>query len=208
MLTTIFAMDTIGLMTFIGATIVLCLTPGSDMMFIIASGISGGARAALMAVSGIIVGVMTHIIIAAAGLTLLIIAYPAILTIVQYIGASYLLWLAFTSWSASAAPDQRRGRAQSWPAFRRGFLTNILNPKVSLFILALLPQFTDPSIGPVWHQILFLGFIMCVIGFVLDGVIGVFAGILADQLAQYQLHLNRLAALVFFGVAVKLIIPN
>ena len=99
-------------------------------------------------------GVLMHVALAAAGLGALVIAYPAAYDAIRYIGAAYLLFLAWQMWRADAEVSQVAGRARTWRAFRRGFMTNILNPKVALFVVAFIPQFTDPSNGPIWAQII------------------------------------------------------
>lgn len=208
LLATMMAMDGVVILTFAGAALILALTPGSDMMFIIASGLSGGRRAAMMAVTGITAGVMTHVVIAAIGLAALIAAYPGLLTLIQYCGAAYLLWLAIASLQNASKTPNRQGRAAAMAALRRGYITNILNPKVALFILALLPQFTTPDAGPVWQQMLVLGLVMGVVDFAVTATIGLGASAIAARLARYQSWLDRLAALVFVGIAIRLVLPE
>ena len=206
MLETLFAMDPWTIATFIGASTLLYLTPGADMMFTIASGVAGGPRAGLAAAAGISMGVMFHVVAAAAGLAVLVAASPAMLDGVRYAGAAYLAYLAYASWTADPDLEKRKGRAQVWRAFRRGFLTNIMNPKVILFILAFLPQFTNPAIGPVWHQIVILGVILGIGGILTDGAYGVFAGLAAERVRKSARTMNKVAAVVFGGLAARLAI--
>ncbi|WP_424941498.1 LysE family translocator [Aliiroseovarius sp. S253] len=204
MIETLFLMDPWVIATFIGASILLYLTPGADMMFVIASGIAGGPKSGLAATAGVILGVACQVILAAAGLALLIAASPIALDVIRYVGAAYLAWLAWHSWRASAAPDTRKGRADLWRAFRRGLVTNLLNPKVILFILAFLPQFVDPAIGPEWQQILILGIIFAIGGFIADGLIGIFAGLAADKVRKSTHTMNKLSAVIFGALAARL----
>ena len=206
MLTTLLAMDPWIIATFIGASFLLYLTPGADMMFTIASGVSGGLRAGLAAAAGISLGVLTHVIAAAAGLAVLVAASPSMLDAVRYAGATYLAYLAYASWTANPDLENRKGRADVWRAFRRGYLTNIMNPKVILFILAFLPQFTDPSVGPVWHQIVILGVILTLGGILTDGAYGVFAGLAADRVRKSARVMNKISAVIFGGLAARLAI--
>lgn len=206
MLETLFAMDPWTIATFIGASFLLYLTPGADMMFTIASGVAGGPRAGLAAAAGISLGVMFHVAAAAAGLAVLVAASPGMLDGVRYAGAAYLAYLAYSSWTADPDLEKRKGRANVWRAFRRGFLTNIMNPKVILFILAFLPQFTNPAIGPVWHQIVILGVILGVGGILTDGTYGVFAGLAAERVRKSAGTMNKVAAVVFGGLAARLAI--
>ncbi|WP_298905593.1 LysE family translocator [uncultured Aliiroseovarius sp.] len=204
MLETLFLMDPWVIATFIGASILLYLTPGADMMFVIASGIAGGPKSGLAATAGVILGVACQVILAAAGLALLIAASPIALDVIRYAGAIYLTWLAWHSWRSSGAPDTRKGRADLWRAFRRGLVTNLLNPKVILFILAFLPQFVDPEIGPEWQQILILGIIFAIGGFIADGLIGIFAGLAADKVRKSTHTMNKLSAVIFGALAARL----
>ncbi|WP_259773372.1 LysE family translocator [Aliiroseovarius crassostreae] len=204
MLETLFAMDPWVIVTFIGASIILYITPGPDMMFIIASSIKGGAKAGVMATAGIILGVFCHVILAAAGLAVLIAASPIALDLIRYAGAGYLAWLAWSSWRSVEPASKREGRADLWRAFRRGFVTNILNVKVILFILAFLPQFIRPEVGPEWHQIVILGVILAIGGFVADALIGVFAGLAADRIRRSTRLMNRISAVIFGALAARL----
>jgi len=204
MIETLFAMNSLTIAAFMGAAGLLYLTPGADMMFTLASGMSGGPKAGLAAAVGIAFGVLVHVSLAAAGLAALILAYPAAYDAIRYVGAAYLAYLAWHSWHASAHLAEQRGRANVWRAFRRGFLTNVLNPKVALFVLAFLPQFTDPAIGPVWQQILWLGLFLGIGGVLSDGAYGIFAGVMADRLRRSSRVMHRFSAFVFGGLAARL----
>ena len=190
--------------TFMGAAGLLYFTPGADMMFTIASGMRGGAASGVAAAGGIGLGVLGHVVIAAAGLAVLLLTYPIAYDALRYAGAAYLLWLAWHSWTDTAPPAQREGRRDIGRAFRRGFLTNILNPKVGLFVLAFLPQFADPAIGPVWQQILLLGALLTIGQLIVYSVIGGFAGVLAARLKRASGWMGKLSAIVFGGLAVRL----
>ena len=206
MLATFTSMDPWVLITFVGASFLLYLTPGADMMFTIASGVSGGPRAGMSAACGIALGVITHVLAAAAGLAIIIAANPVLLDGIRYAGAAYLAFLAVQSWRDKGHLGKTEGRADLWRAFRRGYLTNILNPKVGLFVLAFLPQFVDPTIGPIWHQILILGLILGIGGLFTDGAYGLFAGLLADRVRKSTKIMNRISAVIFGGLAARLVL--
>ena len=190
--------------TFMGAALVLYITPGADMMFTLASGMRGGARSGMAAAAGIGLGVMGHVVIAAAGLAVLLLTYPIAYDALRYAGAAYLLWLAWHTWRDTSDPARREGRSDTWRAFRRGFLTNILNPKVGLFVLAFLPQFADPAIGPVWQQILILGTLLAFGELAVYCVLGGFAGLAAARIQRASGWINKLSAIVFGGLALRL----
>ncbi len=206
MITTLLAMDPWTIAAFMGAAGLLYLTPGADMMFTLASGMSGGPKAGLAAAVGISLGVVFHVTLAAAGLAALLLAYPAAYDAIRWLGAAYLVVLAVQSWRAAAAPEPMRGRAQIWRAFRRGFLTNVTNPKVALFVLAFLPQFTSPGAGPVWQQIIWLGLMLATGGILTDGAYGVFAGVMANRLRRASGIMHKISAFVFGGLAARLAI--
>ncbi|MBT2131674.1 LysE family translocator [Aliiroseovarius lamellibrachiae] len=204
MIETLLNMDPWLITTFVGASVVLYLTPGADMMFVIASGVKGGPKAGVAATAGIILGVLCHVTLAAAGLAVLIASTPVALDVIRYAGAAYLAWLAWHSWRAESRTDEREGRADLWRAFRRGFLTNILNAKVILFILAFLPQFIRPEVGPEWHQIVLLGGLLAFGGFISDALIGTFAGLAADRVRRSTHIMNKVAAVIFGALAARL----
>ncbi|MGB0797985.1 MAG: LysE family translocator [Planktomarina sp.] len=194
------------LLTFSVAAWLLIITPGADFVFISASGIAGGPRVGMAAATGVSAGVIVTIAIAAAGVSALVLANPNSITFIRYFGVAYLSFLAVQMWrsdggltSGAAAPGVAR-------ALQSGFLTNVLNPKTILFIFAFLPQFTDPAIGPVWMQILILGGIFLIQGYLFTMCLGAAAGFFADALRARVRFLNKVSAILFGGLAVRLII--
>jgi threonine/homoserine/homoserine lactone efflux protein len=119
-------------------------------------------------------------------------------------GAGYLLWLAWGSWQAGVT-DERRGEGKAGAALWRGFVTNALNPKVALFVLAFLPQFTDPARGPVWQQIAVLGALFTVTGTVITSSYGALAGLAGQQLARRMGWVNKVAAVMLACLAIRMI---
>lgn len=198
------AIDPLTLWTFLGAGVMLNLTPGADVLFATASGLRGGWRAGVAAAAGVSLGSLVHTALAAVGLAALIAASPLAYDAIRYAGAAYLLWLAVRTWRAGP-PAPGTGAARLDRAVMRGFVTNVLNPKVALFILAFLPQFTDPAIGPVWAQILLLGALFSATGLVITGGYGALAGLASARLSRMARPLNRLAAVVFGAIALRMI---
>ncbi|MFC2966617.1 LysE family translocator [Acidimangrovimonas pyrenivorans] len=193
------------LATFVAAGLALNLTPGADVLFATASGIRGGPRVGALAGLGVGFGAVWHVSLAALGISAALAAWPAALTAIRWAGAGYLLALAWKSWHAGA-PGPGRGAESGWRALRRGFLTNVLNPKPVLFILAFLPQFTDPALGPVWQQIVLLGGIFAFTGTLVTMGYGLTAGIVRHALGRRMAGLNKLAALIFGGLALRLVV--
>ncbi len=192
------------LLAFLAAGVVLNLTPGADVIFATASGMAGGPRVGAVAGLGVGLGGFFHVGLAALGVSAVIAAYPAALLGLKLAGAGYLLWLAWGSWHAGATGDPR-GEVRAGAALWRGFVTNALNPKVALFVLAFLPQFTDPARGPVWQQIVVLGALFTVTGTVITSGYGALAGLAGQQLAQRMGWVNKVAAVMLAGLAIRMI---
>lgn len=199
---TLVPLDT--LLAFASAGILLNLTPGADVMFATASGMAGGPRAGMAAGAGVGLGGFWHVGLAALGVAALLAANPAAMTALRWFGAGYLAYLAYSAWTAGPA-EPTQGTPNLTRAFWRGFVTNALNPKVALFVLAFLPQFTDPSRGPVWQQILILGAVFTVTGMCITAGYGALAGVAGQALSARMGVMNKLAAGVFGLLALRMI---
>src|SRR3989338_9166313 len=163
-------------LAFLGGGLVVNLTPGKYIFFATASGARGGPRVGMMAGLGVGLGALWHVALAALGLSALIAGHPEALVAIKYAGASYLLVLAWKSWRDSGQISAGKGARTGWAAFRRGALTNMLNPKPILFMLAFLPQFVIPALGPVWMQIVLLGTVFGITGTCVTAGFGYVAG--------------------------------
>src|SRR5512138_1959315 len=135
---------------FVLTGVLLNLTPGQDTLFILGRSLTGGLRCGVASALGIGVGSIVHTLAAAAGLSAVLAASPAAFFIVRIAGALYLVYLgAKLVFSKTPTADQHvmptEAEQGGWSAFRQGILTNVLNPKVALFFLALLPQFIEPG---------------------------------------------------------------
>ena len=194
------------LVTFVLAGFILNITPGADFVFVTANSVAGGAKRGIAAAIGVNAGIVVHVAAAAAGLSALLLAYPAAYAAIRYAGAMYLLYLAYQAWTAKAASANAETESSFRRAVSRGFLTNVLNPKTALFIFAFIPQFTDPAIGPIWMQILFLGIVFMVNGFLFTLCLALTAGTLSRGLRKHSAFLNKLTALIFGGLAARLIL--
>lgn len=205
MLETFFAMDTSLVLAFIGAGVLLNLTPGADVAFAMASGLSGGPRAGIAAAAGVALGGLCHVALAALGLSAALLALPHGYDVTRYLGAAYLAYLAVKAWRNTAELAPAEGETSLYSAAKRGFFTNLFNPKVALFVLAFLPQFTRPEAGPIWQQMLILGLIFSVTGFFITAAYGALAGFARTALRRFGKALGRLTSIVFGGLALRLI---
>ncbi len=149
------------LLLFIAAGWLLNLTPGPDVLYIVSHGLRSGARAGMVAALGIVSGCFVHVFAAAAGLSALLATSATAFTVVKWIGAAYLLWmgvkLLFSRGGRLDLTDPPAAEADLWGIWRRGFLTNVLNPKVALFFLAFVPQFIRPDTAHPALSFLLLG---------------------------------------------------
>ena len=193
---------------FMAGALMLNLAPGQDVLFASACGIRGGVRAGMLAGFGVGLGGSCHVLMAALGLGALLAAHPGAQSGVKLAGAAYLLWLAWRSWQAApaAAPQGAGAPAGAAALIARGALNNLLNPKPVLFLLAFLPQFTNPAWGPVWHQVLGLGLMFAASGTVVTMGYGALAGLARGRLVRRMGWLNRLAAVMFAGLALRLVL--
>jgi threonine/homoserine/homoserine lactone efflux protein len=197
------------LLPFLLAALALNLTPGADMTYVIARAATQGRSAGLAASFGVALGSLGHTLLAAFGVAALVAHSDAAFLTIKIAGAAYLLFLSFKAFraGAEAAHLQSLAPVSTGRVFAEGALTNLLNPKVALFILAFLPQFVDPNHGSVALQILVLGTIFNIGGTTVNSIVAVSAGAAAGMLresARFRQWLNRFSGLVFIGLALRL----
>lgn len=176
------------LMLFALAAVLLVLTPGPNLLYLISRTLCQGRAAGVVSLAGTTTGFLVHIIAAAVGLSAVFLAVPALYDIVRWAGAAYLLWLAWDAVRPSGSGGLFAPRALApesrFTLFRTGVLTSILNPKVALFYLALFPQFVDPARGSVLVQSLLLGALQIAIAVVGDLMFVLLAAGAARWLAE------------------------
>ena len=171
---------------FVVASVVLLLTPGPAVLYIVARSIEQGRTAGLISVLGIHLGTIVHIAAAAIGLSALIVSSALAFAIVKYLGAAYLIWIGIRTFMAKDL-DAEAPVLPAEPlyrAFRDGFLVNLLNPKTAIFFLAFLPQFVDPARGGLHWQILTLGLTFMGLGIISDGMFALTAGAAGEFLRR------------------------
>ncbi|KJR97335.1 MAG: threonine transporter RhtB [Desulfobulbaceae bacterium BRH_c16a] len=191
------------------ASTLLALTPGPDNLFVLAQAAQRGKMAGIAVTGGLCTGLLVHTAAVALGVAAVFQASSLAFSLLKYIGAAYLLYLAWQSFRAGADTEDGSSavRIGFTRLYGRGIVMNVTNPKVSLFFLAFLPQFTDPSSGPLLPQILALGLLFILSTVLIFGGISILAGGLGAQFrksARAQVILNRLAGTVFVALAVKL----
>ena len=142
------------LLTFFAASLLLGIAPGPDNIFVLTQSAVYGVRAGLATTLGLVTGLCVHTTAVALGVAALFQTSPLAFAILKYVGAAYLLYLAWLSFRAGAllthAPDGGRTAFPGYGVlYRRGIVMNVTNPKVTLFFLAFLPQFCNPALGGV-----------------------------------------------------------
>ncbi|MGJ8615328.1 MAG: LysE family translocator [Sulfitobacter sp.] len=196
--------DPLTLAAFIPAALALNLTPGADMMFCLGQGLRSGPRAAVAASAGITLGGMVQVALAGLGLGALISALPWAFDLIRWIGVAYLLYLAVQAWcSTTSAGRQGPGMSIS-RAFGTGFIVNLTNPKVILFVLAFVPQFVVPEAGSVLGQFLIFGTVLGLGGFIINGAVGVFASGIGRRMARGGRALGWITSGIFVALAARL----
>jgi len=163
--------ETSVLILFVLASLALIMTPGPDMALTLTRGITQGFRAAALSVAGSWASGLVQIPIVVLGLAAVFQHSPMLFIAVKFAGAIYLgylggraLWRCYRPPNPTAPPKDSSPKAIFW----QGFFTNLLNPKVFLFMTAFLPQFADPAIGPIWLQLLILASISKSLGFIVS----------------------------------------
>ncbi|WP_170469121.1 LysE family translocator [Ruegeria arenilitoris] len=167
--------DTVTLLAFIPAALALNFTPGADMMFCFGQGLKSGPRPALVASAGVATGLLVHVLLAGLGLGAAVNSLPWLFDVIRWVGVGYLLYLAWGAIRNGAVSADAPPRPTRF-AFRDGLIVNLTNPKVILFVLAFIPQFVNPAAGSILVQFLTFGAIIAVGGFVVNGLVGIFAG--------------------------------
>jgi threonine/homoserine/homoserine lactone efflux protein len=193
------------------ASLLLALTPGPNLLYLVSRTLCQGRGAGIVSLAGTTTGFLFYALSAALGLSAVFVAVPLLFDAVRWVGAAYLLWLAWDAVRAGGAGGlfARRDLPALRPGvlFRTGMLTSVLNPKVALFYVALFPQFVEPARGSVLTQSLVLAAIQIAIGAASDLLFVLAAARAARWLAERPLWLAMqrwVLASVFAGIAVKL----
>ena len=199
---------------FLTTAIILNITPGADTIYIIGRSVTQGRLAGVASVLGISTGSLVHTLFAATGLSALLLASAWAFTVIKFLGAGYLIYLGLKMLLTRSNSDRIPTDFKSsgfFSIFRQGFYTNILNPKVALFFLALVPQFISldsPS--------KFVSFIILGLSFVITGTIWCLLIVLISTWCSHKLKpsspmsrfLNRVTGGVFIGLGVKVAATN
>ncbi|MEP7457013.1 LysE family translocator [Phyllobacterium sp. SB3] len=192
------------------AAIVLTATPGPDMLLIASRSVSQGRAAGFLTYAGIAAGTYCHALAAALGLSQLFLAVPVAYEIVRWAGCAYLLYLAWKTIRSEGtrfSPTAGLRQLSSRRIFAEGLATNLLNPKMALFVLALFPQFVQPEADPLIGQMLVLATVLNGIGFLVNGSVILLSNHIRSRmsgLGRFRKLPQYLLATVFAGLACRL----
>ncbi|MEQ1686200.1 MAG: LysE family translocator [Burkholderiaceae bacterium] len=196
------------LAAYLAATLLVVIAPGPDNILAIGRGLSQGRVAAILSSTGAGLGILVHTLAAALGLTLVIQASPAAFWAVKLAGAAYLLWLGFKALTArnliSFTPAARQSLTR---VFATGLLSNVLNPKPGLFVLAFIPQFVSAGRGSVTTQMLVYGAIFALLTALIFSALGCYAAGLSGWLARrpratHWLNVGAGATFIASGISI------
>lgn len=201
------------ILVFFAASLMLGLAPGPDNLFVLTQSALQGRTAGLFVTAGLCTGLLVHTAAVAVGVAALIQSSLFAFTVLKFVGAAYLLYLAWQAFRASAEPvaDGERHMLRPLRLYGRGIIMNVTNPKVSIFFLAFLPQFVDPARGPVIAQIVQLGLLFIVATILVFGTVSILAGTFGRWLrrsASARRLLNWAAGAIFLGLAIRLAAAN
>jgi threonine/homoserine/homoserine lactone efflux protein len=197
------------LSVFFMASLLLALAPGPDNIFVLTQSALYGRASGLFVTLGLCTGLIVHTTAVAFGVAVIFKASALAFTLLKILGACYLLylaWLSFKARPAGLAAKQDIGLSPG-RLYRRGIIMNVTNPKVSIFFLAFLPQFADPSRGSLPIQLVILGAVFIFATILVFGSIALLAGAIGhwfNRSGKAQLIMNRLAGTVFVALALKL----
>jgi threonine/homoserine/homoserine lactone efflux protein len=195
--------DIFKLQLFFVAAIVLLVTPGPAVLYIVARSVEQGRLAGIVSTLGIATGTLFHVAAAALGVSVILVTSALAFTVLKFVGAAYLIYLGVRrilspSEVKSVAPDRRLSHI-----FYQGMVVNILNPKTALFFFAFLPQFVDVSRGGVAVQMLVLGLLFVGMGMISDGAWALLAGTVGNW-AKRSNRVLRFQRFVTGGILIAL----
>ena len=192
------------------AALVMVLSPGPNMIYLISRSLSQGKKAGIISLFGVMCGFLFHILMVSFGLTAVFFAIPYAFIIVKFLGVSYLLYLAFNTLKDNKKlfnSNEKLEHNKPFKLFKIGLLTNVLNPKMAIFYLSFFPQFIRPEYGSILSQSFQLGILQIVISFSVNILIVIFASKMASWFSKKPIWLRVqkwFMASVLTGLAIKM----
>ncbi|KQW28986.1 lysine transporter LysE [Rhizobium sp. Root274] len=176
---------------FLLTTLIIVATPGTGALYTLAAALGGGRRNALIAAFGCTLGIIPHMLAAALGLAALVATDPRLFELIRYAGITYLVWMAIGLWRSGLVQEQTtEPRQKAWRIIRKAVLINLLNPKLSLFFLAFLPQFVHPSDPAPLLTMIGLSLIFMAVTFLVFAIYGLAAAAMRQGLVERPMRMR------------------
>ena len=204
-------MDFNSYLLFIGASIILCIVPGPDMIYLLSRTVAQGKKAGFAAALGINLGAYFHLTAAILGISAIIATSAIAFTILKYCGAAYLIYIGFkaifSNSSSTIGSSDNEAQLSIKSIFWQGFISDVLNPKVAIFFISLLPQFIQTDNNNPFTQLIILGITVNVIALLINLVLVWFSHSVSSNLRQSNRMskvLNNIMGTVFISLGLKL----
>jgi len=200
------------LITFITASVLLTISPGPDIVYVLVQSMANGKRAGIITTLGLVSGIIIHTSLVAFGVSAIIRSSEDLFLFIKILGALYLFYLAFMVWKSEASISLKPENAplrKDWALFRRGFIMNVLNPKVTIFFLAFFPGFLWDPEGNTILQFYILGFIFMVQALLIFGAVALLAGKISTWINNYPASgeiLKWIQVIVFIGIGIYILL--
>jgi len=200
------------LISFIIAVSILAISPGPDNIFVLMQSVVHGKKYGLATITGLMTGCIVHTTFVAVGISAIIKENNTIFLVIKILGAVYLLYLAYkviTGGSEISMSTEKIDKKTPFQLFKIGFIMNVLNPKVTLFFLALFPGFLFSEILPISLQFYTLGALFILVSFVIFSLIAILGGTISEKIKTSKnigVWLQWIQVFVFIGIAVFILI--
>ncbi len=205
--------DTTQIIMFFSASVILAVTPGPDILYVLTRGITQGRKAALFAALGFNIGVIAHTLFAVVGLSAILRTSALAYQCVKYAGAAYLIYIGIQTWRSrkQVSVEGKTDITSPKAIFKQTIIANILNPKVALFFLAFLPQFVNAQNGSPEIQMIVLGALFMAAGFSVFSMVALFSGHIGDKLRRnprFESRMKAVAGSVLVALGLSLALPE
>jgi threonine/homoserine/homoserine lactone efflux protein len=204
-------MDSHSYLLFIGASIILCIVPGPDMIYLLSRTVAQGKKAGFVAALGINLGGYFHLTAAILGISAIIATSAIAFTILKYCGAAYLIYIGIqailSNASSAIGSNDNKVELPIKAIFWQGFISDVLNPKVAIFFISLLPQFIQTGNNSTFSQLLILGITVNVVALIINLVLVWFSHSISNNLRQsnrVSKVLNNIMGTIFISLGLKL----
>jgi|TARA_B110000046_G_scaffold174632_1_gene198549 threonine/homoserine/homoserine lactone efflux protein len=200
------------LLSFILAVSILAISPGPDNIFVLMQSVVHGKKYGLATIIGLMTGCIVHTTFVAVGISTIIKENNTIFSVIKILGAVYLFYLAYkviTGGSEISMSTEKIDKKTPFQLFKIGFIMNVLNPKVTLFFLALFPGFLFSEILPISLQFYILGALFILVSFVVFSLIAILGGTISEKIKTSKnigVWLQWMQVFVFIGIAVFILI--